>query len=73
VTLYSQQLIDEGVVTSEEVEALNARFPLASRQRVRRSDSYKPNKADWLDGRWSHIGFAEDEARRGETGVELES
>ena len=37
------------------------------------ADSYKPNKADWLDGRWSKIGFAEDEARRGDTGVAIDT
>ena len=34
------------------------------------ADCYRPNKADWLDGRWSDMGFAEDDARRGETGVD---
>ena len=37
------------------------------------ADSYRPNKADWLDGRWSDIGFADDEARRGNTGVDLDT
>ena len=37
------------------------------------ADSYKPNKADWLDGRWSDIGFADDEARRGNTGVAIDT
>ena len=36
------------------------------------ADSYKPNKADWLDGAWSSIGFAEEGARRGSTGVDIE-
>ncbi len=34
--------------------------------------SYKPNKADWLDGAWSGLrsaDHAEDEQRRGKTGV----
>ncbi len=34
--------------------------------------SYKPNKADWLDGRWAGLRSASagDEDRRGQTGVE---
>ena len=36
------------------------------------ADSYKPNSADWLDGKWSGIGFAEEGARRGQTGVALD-
>jgi hypothetical protein len=36
--------------------------------------SYKPNKADWLDGKWSGLRTAEirDEPRRGKTGVDME-
>ena len=30
---------------------------------------YKPNKADWLEGRWADIGLAQGEARRGETAI----
>jgi 2-oxoglutarate dehydrogenase E1 component len=36
------------------------------------ADGYKPNKADWLDGRWSGLGLADDDARRGNTGVDLD-
>jgi 2-oxoglutarate dehydrogenase E1 component len=36
------------------------------------SDAYRPNRADWLDGKWSGIGHAEEGARRGVTGVDLE-
>ena len=34
--------------------------------------SYKPNKADWLDGAWSGLSVPdnEDETRRGKTGVD---
>src|SRR5690606_35592357 len=35
------------------------------------SESYRPNKADWLDGRWSGITIAEEGPRRGVTGVEI--
>ncbi len=36
------------------------------------SDAYRPNRADWLDGKWSGIGHAEEGARRGVTGVDLD-
>ena len=29
---------------------------------------YKPNKADWLDGRWSHLDRSED-YQRGQTAM----
>src|SRR5262249_53952349 len=39
------------------------------------SQSYKPNSADWLDGRWSGFKAARDadDPRRGNTGVEIET
>ena len=42
----------------------------------RRPKSFKPNKADWLDGSWSGmhaVKFDEDDARRGQTGVGVEA
>ena len=35
--------------------------------------SFKPNKADWLDGRWSGFAPAGDEDRRGDTAGDIES
>ena len=36
------------------------------------SDGYKPNKADWLDGRWSGITRPDSDDWRGNTGVDVE-
>ncbi len=38
------------------------------------AEGFKPNKADWLDGRWSHLKVAklDDDPRRGLTGVAVE-
>jgi 2-oxoglutarate dehydrogenase E1 component len=73
VEIYSKRLIKEGVVTDADVEDMQAKFRAHLDEELRSADSYRPNKADWLDGRWSDIGFAEDEARRGNTGVALET
>jgi 2-oxoglutarate dehydrogenase E1 component len=48
------------------------RLAQASGRRVRGfGDNYKPNKADWLDGRWSGLKAdkGRDDPRRGKTGV----
>src|SRR5262245_8566264 len=73
VEIYAKRLIKEGVVTEADVEDMQARFRAHLDEELRAADSYRPNKADWLDGRWSDIGFAEDEARRGNTGVAIET
>ena len=72
VEIYSKKLIDEGVMTAGEVDEMRATFRAHLETEFQTSDSYKPNKADWLDGRWAQIGFAEDEARRGNTGVPVD-
>ena len=70
--IYAKQLIEEGILSEKEVSDMRAEIRAMLDEEFTASDSYKPNKADWLDGRWSAIGFAEDDARRGETGVELD-
>jgi 2-oxoglutarate dehydrogenase E1 component len=72
VQIYSKQLVESGVLTQQEVDGMQAAFRGHLDEELSASEGYKPNKADWLDGRWSAIGFAEDEARRGDTGVAVE-
>ncbi|MGE3710159.1 MAG: thiamine pyrophosphate-dependent enzyme, partial [Hyphomicrobiaceae bacterium] len=69
--IYSKRLIEEGVVTSSDVDQMRDTYRAVLETEFKAADGYKPNKADWLDGRWSGLGFAEDDARRGNTGVEI--
>jgi 2-oxoglutarate dehydrogenase E1 component len=73
VEIYSKRLVEEGVATEGDVEGMKATFRAHLDSELAASEGYKPNRADWLDGRWSDIGFAEDDARRGETGVAIET
>jgi len=70
--IYADRLIGEGLVTAGEVEEMHEAFRNHLDTEFEAAESYKPNSADWLDGKWSGIGFAEEGARRGQTGVELE-
>jgi 2-oxoglutarate dehydrogenase E1 component len=72
VEIYSKQLIGEGVISQVEFDEMKTGFRAHLDREFEASDGFRPNKADWLDGKWSGIGFAEDEARRGNTGVELD-
>ncbi|MEO8651689.1 MAG: 2-oxoglutarate dehydrogenase E1 component [Hyphomicrobiaceae bacterium] len=71
-TLYAKQLIDEGMMTAEDEAVLRQENRARLDEEMAAAESYKPNKADWLDGRWSDIGLAEDDARRGDTAVDLD-
>ena len=72
VEVYSARLVEEGLFTREGIDRMQAEFRDYLEQEFAASDAYRPNRADWLDGKWSGIGHAEEGARRGVTGVDLE-
>ena len=72
--IYCDKLVAEGVVTAGEVETLKGDWRKRLDAELEAGQSYKPNKADWLDGRWSGMKAAKENAdddRRGRTGVDL--
>ena len=73
--IYSEKLISQGVVTQGEVDKLRADWRARLDAEYEAGQVYKPNKADWLDGRWAGMRPATelgDDPRRGQTGVDLE-
>src|SRR6266478_3824570 len=71
--IYAKKLIAEGVVTDGEVEKMKHDWRARLDAELEASQSYKSNKADWLDGRWAgfKVADASDDPRRGNTGVDL--
>src|SRR6516164_1147613 len=71
--IYTKKLIDEKVVDAAEVEKMRADWRGKLDLELEASQSYKPNSADWLDGRWADIKAARDpdDPRRGRTGAAL--
>ncbi|MGE5536288.1 MAG: 2-oxoglutarate dehydrogenase E1 component, partial [Acidobacteriota bacterium] len=71
--IYAQKLVGEGVVEPGEVEKMKADWRARLEAEFELGQGYKPNKADWLDGRWSGLKPAHDadDPRRGNTGVEI--
>ena len=70
--IYTKKLVAEGVVTEGEVEKMSADWRARLDAEFEAGQAYKPNKADWLDGRWSGLRAADsvsDDPRRGETGL----
>jgi len=72
VEIYANRLIEEGLFTREEVDDLQAQFRSYLEEELAAGGSYRPNRADWLDGKWSGIGHADEGARRGHTGVDID-
>ena len=69
VEVYGRRLAEEGVVTEPEIEGMKAQFRAHLDAEMAAADGYRPNKADWFDGRWARLGLAQGEERRGTTGV----
>ncbi|MFV0281139.1 MAG: 2-oxoglutarate dehydrogenase E1 component, partial [Rhodoblastus sp.] len=71
--LYSDKLVAEGLVTQGEIEKMMGDWRHRLEAEFEAGQAYKPNKADWLDGRWSglKVGLEADEDRRGKTDVEI--
>ncbi|WP_342640405.1 2-oxoglutarate dehydrogenase E1 component [Rhodoligotrophos ferricapiens] len=72
--LYAKRLIEQGVLTSDEVDEMRSAYRRKLDEEFESSDTYKPNKADWLDGRWAGLTQPKDEGpRKGVTGVPVET
>jgi 2-oxoglutarate dehydrogenase E1 component len=71
--IYAKRLIAEGVMTEGEVEKAKADWRARLDAEFEAGAGYKPNKADWLDGKWAGFKSAdqEEDARRGVTGVDV--
>jgi 2-oxoglutarate dehydrogenase E1 component len=71
--VYASQLEAEGVVTATEVAAMDAGLRQKLDTALEAAANYKPNKADWLEGRWTGFTVAPgEEDRKGMTAVELD-
>ncbi len=63
-TLYAERLAVEGVISAEEAQAMWDEFARTLEDANAAGKSYKPNKADWLEGHWSGFSQADPEAER---------
>jgi 2-oxoglutarate dehydrogenase E1 component len=71
--IYGKKLVGEGVVTDGEVEKMKADWRNRLDAELEAAQSYRANKADWLDGRWAGFktGGDGEDPRRGRTGLEI--
>ena len=72
--LYTEKLIADGTLTPKAAEALIDEFNQRLEEELETAQSYRPNKADMLEGVWEGIEVSRDRGpRRGKTGVALET
>ncbi|OYU47287.1 MAG: 2-oxoglutarate dehydrogenase E1 component [Rhizobiales bacterium PAR1] len=73
--MYSAELVAQGVVTQGEVDKMKADWRARLEAEFEAGQAYKPNKADWLDGKWAglkSVKEVEEDPRRGQSGVALD-
>ncbi|NOE19878.1 2-oxoglutarate dehydrogenase E1 component [Ruegeria atlantica] len=73
LSLYTERLVKDGLIPEGEIEDMKAAFQAHLNDEFEAGKDYKPNKADWLDGRWSHLDKNKDEYMRGETAITPET
>jgi 2-oxoglutarate dehydrogenase E1 component len=67
--LYTERLVKDGLIPEGEIEDMKAAFQAHLNAEFEAAKDYKPNKADWLDGRWAHLDREGKEYQRGQTAI----
>ena len=73
--LYAERLAAEGTLASGQAQALWDEFTATLEAAFQASKSYKPNKADWLEGHWTGFKQSDEAPEHAEepTGVPAET
>ena len=71
--VYAARLEAEGIITAADAAQRDADLREKLDKALEAANQYKPNKADWLEGRWAGLTVAPgEEDRKGVTAVDLE-
>ncbi len=70
--IYARRLVDEGLITQDESDRMVAEFEALLEEEFAVSETYRANKADWLEGRWKGVETARGRDRRGRTAVDID-
>ncbi|MGB1234361.1 MAG: 2-oxoglutarate dehydrogenase E1 component [Planktomarina sp.] len=73
LTLYTERLVRDGLIPEGEIEDAKTSFQARLNEEFEAGKTYKPNKADWLDGKWSNIDKRGEDYERGTTSVKSET
>ncbi len=66
---YARQLVAEGTLSQDEADGMVKDFTDYLEQAFEATKSYKPNKADFLEGAWTGLKVAYGDDRRGVTAL----
>ncbi|WP_300009427.1 2-oxoglutarate dehydrogenase E1 component [uncultured Roseobacter sp.] len=69
LSLYTERLVKDGLIPEGEIEDMKAAFQAYLSEEFEAGKEYRPNKADWLDGKWSHLDKQKTQYQRGHTAI----
>ena len=73
LSLYAERLVKDGLVPEGEIEDMKADFQKLMNDEFEAGKEFRPNKADWLDGKWSHLDKRGKKYQRGKTAIKKET
>ncbi len=72
--IYSKKLVEQKLVTEKEVTDYVSKWYEKLELDYKKSNSYKPDTADWFSGAWTGLDIAREKgSRRGDTSITKES
>ncbi len=72
--IYAKRLVAENVMTADEPDQMVQQMTARLEADFQAANSYKVNKADWLEGAWSGLSAVKGwDARRGRTAVHIKT
>ncbi len=72
--LYTERLVADGLIPEGEIEQMKAAFQAKLNEEYEAGKNFRPNKADWLDGRWKNMQTKDlENYQRGETWIKPET
>ena len=73
-TIYASRLVEEGLYSQEEADLMMSKFMHMMEVDFESASSFRPNKADWLEGQWKGMAQMgeEEEFRDDKTGASLD-
>jgi 2-oxoglutarate dehydrogenase E1 component len=72
--LYTDRLVADGLIPAGEIEDMKAAFQAHLNAEFEAAKDYRPNKADWLDGRWKSLKTKDlQNYQRGQTSITPET
>ena len=70
--IYGNRLVSENLLSQDQLQSIINEHNAHLDEEFEIGATYKPNKADWLEGQWSGMQVASGERRTGNTALELD-